>query len=275
MFRVVPIGGLGNRIRSILSHRAAHGEIEVLWARSDAVCRGRWEDVFEPLSGVTFSDIGEIHAHDYKGPHDAMYEQIASGEPEGWTRCYAELVPSVDVMVRVADVYATLKRPMDPPTHLGPPNYYAVHARRGDHTEHAKLFGHCTTNEELLWWCTKRISDFPYTVFLATDCPDTQEWFRARLPHFVRRTLVQGVSGYEQRPGTLAEAVVDMWVCTHSIAFKGSWMSSYSETIELIRHDGVPRGGFELRHHMPSGDAEYYRGRPDRALERLTHGYDR
>jgi hypothetical protein len=252
--RIVPIGGLGNRIRAILSYRSVHGEIEVLWARSPAVCGGRWDDAFEPLRGVTFTDIGTGHAHDYVGDATVTYEQVKSDAREGWTRGYAELEPRPHVHARESVLCSMLGGA-----------YGAIHARRGDHVEHSKLFGHHTTNEELL------SVEMPGPLYLATDCPETQQWFRNRSSRIlVNRDAGHTGPGYEQRQGSLTDAAVDLFVCAGAAMFKGSWMSSFSETIELIRCGGEPEGGFALRRDMPSGDAEFFRGRPDRAKEAIA-----
>jgi hypothetical protein len=253
-FRLVPIGGLCNRVRAILSYRAVHGAIEVLWARSSSVSGGTWEDAFGPLEGVSFTDIGTGHAHDYAGEGLIAYAQVAPEAPVGWAKGYADLIPPRAVQRRMG---AVLARTGDV--------YYAVHARRGDHAAHAPKFGHFTTNEELLEWVLERDDRWPW--YLATDDPSTRAWFARVKRPIVGSGLVGAVGGYEQRAGTLEDAAVDLFVCTDAALFKGCWMSSFSETIELLRCNGDPAEGFRLRRHMPSADAEWYRGRPDRYEE--------
>jgi hypothetical protein len=250
-FRLAPIGGLGNRLRQILSYRAREGLLEVLWAKSDAVSHGWFLDCFEPLPGVTFTYAGEGHGHDVQGADMVGYAQVAEGAPAGWELGYADLRPTPAITRRVDELLAATDG------HL----INAIHARRGDHAAHAPKFGHFTTNEELLGWHRGRTRP----LYLATDDPATLAYFepRAGVPVLYNR-IPEAVVGYEKRDGTLFDAAVDMFMCAGATEFRGSWMSSFSETIDMIRCGGAPQGGFDMRVHMPSADAEWYRGRPDR-----------
>lgn len=244
--RVCVMGGLCNRLRSILSWRSAcGGEVEVLWARSEGICRARFTDVFEPLAGVTFTDIGDGPAQDYAGPCDVPPTcGLAPDAKPDWTESYRELRPQPHVMARVAEIKAQM---------AGSP-YYAIHARRTDHVEHAKRFGHFTSNDELAGWLLGMPRHLP--LYLATDCPKTLSWFQDR---FVTRWNVEpkAVRGYDVRAQSLSDAVVDMWMCMGAREFRGSWFSSFSETIETLRCGGKYPGGFDPRVHMPSQDGSY------------------
>ena len=234
--RVVPIGGLGNRLRTILSWREVYGPITVVWCRSDAVCRGWWEDVFQPLDGVTFVYGGEGHAHEYRGAHDVMSCGVCPGlEGSDWCKAYRELRPH--------------------PWLLGPrfpPPYAAIHARRCDHVEHARAHGHFTSNEELLDWYRSR-GRLDMRLYLATDCPDTLAWFREREPDLHFNRTPERVAGYEKRPGQLTSAVADLYACVEAEEFVGSWFSSFSETVEILRS---PPARFSEREPMPSTDGD-------------------
>jgi hypothetical protein len=254
MKRIVGIGGLANRLRAILSARAAFGEIEALWATSTAVHGASYTDCFEPIPGVAFIHAGEVNAHDLSKDqwhYDVMTSNPVEEAPEGWTLGYRDVKPKRGLL----EICAKLRSSMGMP-------YAAVHARRLDHAAHAPTFGHFTTNEEFAAWVDNAL---PGPLYLAADCPQTHAWFKARYPGLCAHRVPEQVHGYEVRPGTLADAVVDMWMCVEAAQFKGSWMSSYSETIGLLRCGGAPDGGFVPRLHMQSADAEFYRGRPDRA----------
>jgi hypothetical protein len=240
---VVPMGGLANRIRSILSWRSSHGPIEVLWARSTGVCRARFLDVLEPLEGVTFGDIGDGPAQDYKGPCDvAPTCSLAPDAKPGWTESYMELRPLPPIQARIDAIKKTIGSP-----------YYAIHARRTDHVTHAARFGHFTTNDELAKWIGIRRM---LPLYVATDCPDTLHWFRQR---FDTRCNVEpkAVDGYDKRAQSLEDAVIDLWMCVGAREFRGSWFSSFSETIDVLRCGGRYPGGFDPHTHMPSQDASY------------------
>ena len=242
--RVAVMGGLCNRIRSILSYRSQYGEIEVLWARSEGVCRSTWADVLEPLEGVTFTDIGDGPAQDYAGPCDvAPTCGLAPDAKPGWTTAYAELRPTLDVLLLVGACQSMI--------HCEAPTYQAIHARRTDHVDHSRRYGHHTTNEELGDWMRPQAGP----LYLATDCLDTREWFASRFRTYGPRPV--RVTGYDVRSTTLRQAVIDLWMCVGASAFRGSWFSSFSETIEAIRCGGVYPGGFDPHVHMPSQDTSY------------------
>ena len=258
MKRIVPIGGLGNRMRCILSARAKWGEVDVLWASSTAVHGASYTDVFEPLDGVTFTHAGGGHAHELdpvQWPHDVMTSNPVEDAPEGWTLGYRDVRPRPALLEMIDKLIANMG---------GPHSYVAIHARRLDHAEHAPTFGHFTTNEELLAFVDQAANGHT-AIYVATDDPGTLEWFRSKRDRVFANRTPERVSGYEIRPGTLADAVVDMFCCAGAAAFMGSWMSSYSETVGLLRCGGAPDGGFVPRLHMQSADAEWFRGRPDRA----------
>jgi hypothetical protein len=252
---VICMGGLGNRLRVILSYRALYGEIVVRWARSTGVCRGSFLDVFEPLSGVTFEDAGDGLAQDIVA-REGEIGPVSSASfvaPPSWPMGYLQLKPRPEVLERVAALKDGAL--------YGEP-YVAIHARHSDHDENAARFGHVTTNDELLQWYHPRGGP----LYLATECKKTEAWFRRAVPHvIVNRDWDHQVIHYDERPGTLADAVVDMWMCLGAAAFRGTWISSFSETVSLMRCGGGI--DFLAIRDMPSTDAEYYRGRTDRALE--------
>ena len=258
MKRVVGIGGLSNRLRAVLSARAAWGECEALWAAGDAVHHASFTDVFHPLDRVTFIYAGRGHAHELdpvQWPHDVMTSNPIEEAPDGWTKAYSELKPLPHLQSRIDELMVSMG---------GKGQYTAIHARRLDHVAHAPQFGHYTTNEELHEWVQAQP---PAPLYLATDDPGTQEWFRGKHSRIQWHRTPERVQGYEIRPGTLADAVVDMFVLAGAARFKGSWMSSFSETVGLLRCGGEPPGGFVARRHMQSADAEWYRGRPNRVLD--------
>ena len=237
-----------------MSNRVLFGEIEVLWARSTGVCRGRFLDAFEPLERVTFTDAGDGPAQDLV-PVPGDIDPVSSANfdaPATWPLEYMKLRPLPHVLERVA----RLKEEMGGP-------YIAIHVRHSDHDENAARFGHVTHNDELLRFCT-RAGARP--VYLATECKATIAWFRERLARVkINVPWDHQVINYDDRPGTLSDAVVDMWMCLGADAFRGTWMSSFSETVALMRCGGAPLGGYVPHVHMPSTDAEHYRGRADLA----------
>jgi hypothetical protein len=212
------IGGLCNRLQAILSYRAALGPIRVVWLRDAPVSYAGFEDVFEPLEGVTFAPAPVADVADF-----AVHKQTTVD----WWRGYGELRPKRELPAGIEFV----KR------QLGD-SYAAIHVRRTDHAPLVVRDGqHATSDGEFLEWLARSTEP----VFLATDNGETQQKFRAAL---APRALVVGaeLGGVEAqgmdnrtRQGTLADAVLDLFVCAGAGRFMGTHYSSFSETVERLR----------------------------------------
>jgi len=201
------VGGLCNRLRAMLGHLRAHGPIEVRWDTDDpAISFAHFLDVFDPIPGITFTS-------------SPTWDVEAWAPPQG-ARCdWSLLKPRSHVLARVAD--------------LRMPNYAAMHIRRTDHRVHAEAAGVYTSDEEFRAWA----ASFE-RIYLATDNGETQKLF----PHAVVNRVFSNPAHQAERDrakaGTLADAVVDLYMCIHAAHFKGSGYSTFTETIEEMR-DGL------------------------------------
>lgn len=218
--RLHAIGGMCNRLQAILSLRAVHGPLDVLWTPDTPVSGADFLDVFEPLPGVTFVHHG--------GHADCEAWGVHPGSPASWVDGYRGLVPVEAVHERVAEtVHAGLA-----------PSFAAMHVRRTDHVPNSTSRGEWVeTDNEFVEWAE---STPGLPLYLATDNGETQQTMARRLPRriFTAHSL-PGVStqelGDNRRNGTLADAVVDLFVCAGATHFKGSRWSSFSDTIERLR----------------------------------------
>lgn len=206
-------GGLCNRISAILGYRAKHGPLEVIWPIEDPIIHGtHFDELFEPLDGVTFVGSGAPDATDYAPPRDLL---------TGWEGAYRELVPRAGV-VRMSEPYD------------------AVHIRRTDFHGMVKKYHGVSvpTDDEILTWT--HASDRP--IWIATDNSETQARWRERLQE--RARFWQRISsGLEEqgehdrrRHTTLTHAVVDLFMCAGAERFMGSTAhSTFTLTIERLR----------------------------------------
>jgi hypothetical protein len=209
------LGGLCNRLRALLSYRALHGSIEAIWTPEDMVSHAAFLDVFEPLHGVTFVDAN--------GGWDVQAWAPAPDAPKGWELGYAELKPVADVRRRIG---------------WGMP-YDAVHIRRTDYLPNMASLGQDVEpiNAFLEW------ASMSSLLYVATDNGTTQRAVKeARQRDGLRTFWATSLDGSDEqglvdhrRNGTLADAVVDLYMCVDGNKFMGSTGSSFSDTINILR----------------------------------------
>jgi hypothetical protein len=225
--RLHAIGGLCNRLRAILSRRfSSVNDLTVVWDVNEYVSGARWDDVFMPMLGVTFE-----HHDGWTGSGwDVEDFAPAKDAPDGWERAYAELRPVTNIRQRIAVAMSALGE------------YSAMHVRRTDHVPNQESLGaHVEPLEDWILWAEKVAQQ---NVWVATDNGETQQTLSERLRFYGMQaslTWLQGAAtqGLEdhRRNGTLADAVVDLYVCAAAKYFKGSQGSSFTDTIEILRRE--------------------------------------
>ena len=213
-FRLRPIGGTMNRVQAILSYRATHGPLEVVW--EDDV--PHFLETFLPLEGVTF--VRGRH------PRDVVDYGIPTNAPEDWRKAYTELRPIPSIAERVDAFRNTLG------------DYIAIHVRRTDMTPLARRIGapH-TSDEEYMAWLSER-PDVP--VWVATDNGITQRKYEAALRHLFRSGCIMG--GYEVHTehdhtihGPITDAIVDLFMCVGARECMTQPFGTFSGTIAILR----------------------------------------
>lgn len=215
-FRLHAVGGLCNRLRAILSYRAVLGDLTVVWEPDEYVSHGRFRDVFLPIQGVDFVDSGWWMKEDFAPHPDA---------PAGWEDAYRLLHPVDTVHLRMTQCVESRN------------SYLAVHIRRTDHVPDVSTHGgNMTPWSDFLEWAKQTAEP----IYVATDNGVTQRNAYDAWP--LRFMCCTRLGGSEEqlltdhsRNGTLADAVVDLFVCSQAREFKGSNASSFTDTIEILR----------------------------------------
>lgn len=213
--RLNAIGGLSNRLQAVLSRRG-RGHLDVVWLLDDPPVPVRFEDLFEPLPDVTFHDNGSA---------DVQAWDVVGDAPEGWELGYRDLKPRKEILDRIAE--------------LNVGTYAAAHIRRSvNHANLARAHGQFTTDDEFDEWIGALSKPMP--AYLATDNAETQRRFLAKWGTrglIVGREIRSGEADQRDRAihTSLADAVVDLYVCAGAALFKGSGFSSFTDTIERLR----------------------------------------
>jgi hypothetical protein len=210
---VRPIGGLCNRLRVIGSRlvaaRATRQTLTVWWFVHPA-CPTLFGDLFEAPPADLIVRDGEV------GPRDVetTCSVLAGSDEAVWGPVILEaLRPLPAIQARIDGLLA-----------LAGPDFTAVHIRRTDHNARYE-------------------EDSVYADFAAAT-PDVKVYVSADNPRSiatVKRALGDRViygAGFRQagiRLTGVADAVVDIWVAGKAARFKGTFYSSFSDWIEMMR----------------------------------------
>lgn len=213
-----PVGGLGNRLRAMLS-RLEPGLV-VQWSIDWECAFGKWEDAFEPIDGVAIVNVVRKPDDSFDEPRDL--ETCDPVHSTHFGRNYRQLVPVLDVAMRIHELCRNGA-------------FDAMHIRRTDH-EHVIPFGTQTWDHEFESFGSLSIRPHMY---LATDNAATQAKWLQQKQVFVNRLIETGsekvASGDHTRHTSLADSVIDMFVCAEADRFMGTRGSSFTDTIHILR----------------------------------------
>jgi hypothetical protein len=206
------LGGLANRLRAIFSRYAP--PMRVVWTQTWDIAQAHFLEVFEPVPGIEFVD----------GPADEESWHAALNYTD-WHQNYRMLRPVSALLERIDAMRLSM-----------PPEYDAIHVRRTDHVKLAQGAGQYTTDDDFVRWC---VPDSSRGIFLATCNAETRSIMRGSIGERVQWQGALDPSFATQhesrRYGTLADAVVDLFVCVHARQFMGSAHSSFSELVTHLR----------------------------------------
>lgn len=200
-------GGLANRLRVVLSRWPG----PVIWEPHHECCDASFLDVFERVDGLDVRDRGD---------------GVETTDPDRpWAHHLSKIRPRAEIQSRIDALKASMG------------TYDAMHMRRTDHVENARKSGRYTPTEDF----TKFAMSCDGPLYLATDNGRTQrdmaEILGSRLVIGTHISdLGDGHNGGDGiRHTTLADAVVDVWVCAGARKFMPSGESSFSDLIQLLR----------------------------------------
>jgi hypothetical protein len=226
-FRLRPMGGLCNRLRAIFSYRAVYKTLLVEWGSDpqDQAGAGEFLDVFMPLRGVKFVPLSSTWQVAHQGEALQVGEALLDNDPHreapiGWQDAYREL----ELQPRWKK-----KLPESP--------YDAMHVRRTDLIPLLKREGVQIAEDDAFLAWARRGGVWP--VWVATDNGATQRELRTGLSAIGRTMLVyeeiveQNIDGI--RNTDLASSAVDLFACAGGLKFLGTYGSSFTAAIELLR----------------------------------------
>ena len=214
-------GGLCNRLRVILSYRAAYGRVDVIWKPNGEIAGGTWADMFWSLPGVRFDpwDCGAL-----KWACETL--DVCPDAPANWRLAYRELT----LLPELRDRLQAIPRP-----------YSAMHVRRTDLGDNLDAKRNPTHDDEFHEWLLTARGP----VWLATDNGTTQQKYAeeiASLGHQPMYSMPIPIHADEDKGGQrntpLWAAAVDLFACAGSAAFMGTRESSFSDTAESLRQLG-------------------------------------
>lgn len=217
---VRPIGGLCNRLRVIGSRLAvarAAGKTLTVWWWTTPDCAAAYRDLFtEP-------------------PADLIVNENVPCPPGIEATCYVDRSITVSEWAPVAIATfrpaPAIQARIDSCLERLGPDFVAVHIRRTDHNERY--------DEDSIY------AEFAYrftgNVYAAADNPRSIVTLKKSLGDRLHYNGAFAKTGI--RLTAIADAVVDLWVAAKAAQFRGTYYSSFSDWIEMMRQaSGLPAG---------------------------------
>ncbi len=252
---IVPIGGLANRMRVVMSALRLAGDlpvrIRIIWCASNE-CKAAWGDLFQPFEHPdvqmidgTYKDTVATKRNLYLprwmrwGEYDKQIENFAPGkqsmadlmgryESLYISTCYALGDYDSSKVGMVFRPLQELKDKVKVITKDFTPHTIGVHIRRKDNTEailHSPLSAFCQRIDAYL----KEHDDGK--VFLCTDDMAVKNYFRQR---YTDRLITNNVKLERKSPMGIKDAVLDLWCLAETSLVLGSYYSSFSDTAAEI-----------------------------------------
>jgi len=256
---VVPVGGLCNRLRVVLSALHLHGELDrpvrIEWA-SEAECRAHFDDLFLPIDRARFRVThrrwwnrpaargngyipalwrtllyGRQCTYYRPGLHGDVPALVRGGKRVYLSSCFA-LCDYPPALTGVLRPRPDLQARIDRLTSTFPPHIVGVHVRR---TDHAVAMSR-STPEKFRRAMEEEIRRAPDVRFyLSTDDEQLKRDWLAAWP---RRIITRPGAASRDTLTGMREAVVDLWGLAATRKVLGSFYSSFSGTAAEI--GGIP-----------------------------------
>lgn len=213
---IIPFGGLGNRLRVILSYLREYKDIKVLWKKTPEISHDHFLDVFEPIKGVNFL---------YALPKNTKVISTCNPLGDWYDKDGKELISLIKPKARIIERILA-QRPPD----------IAIHVRRTDHSKLAQSKQKFTTDQmffDFVDQAAANLSDL--AIYVATDNAQTYSLFAQRYSGHVQTLSTFNKSRASLRQTSLADSVVDWFICANAKVFMGSDYSSFTDLIRFKR----------------------------------------
>ena len=219
-YSVLSCGGLGNRLRMILScykYALSNNKLlKVYWKVNNEVSFSKFTDVFKPIKGITFIYEYNNEPVDYTSPDNCSVLDKA-GEFE---YLYRYLQPNDNINGTIQNLINKTGK-----------KYISMHIRRTDHIVMAENHNQYVSDTEYIDF----INNYPgYNIYLACDNRATQDKF---INLYGNRIIINNriTDNNNLRKTSLEDSVIDIFMCVYSQFFKSAGYSSFSDTIKILR----------------------------------------
>ena len=222
-----PVYGLCNRLRFMFSFikrlkdnkKLKNNKIIILWENNEQ-CNGNYLDYFKKINkNIEFIKINSNYNKDKGIVSCSVIEEYKN---KNYLYNNYPLLNKY-ISKKIKNIIYELKN-----------DYIAIHIRRGDLDEHLKaknIYHKRTKDEDFINFIKKNNKS---NLYIATDCKKTQEYFLSKFKDKIK--YMKNIT-YEKniKKTNLEDAIIDLYLCVCSKKFKGTWYSSYSYFIDLLR----------------------------------------
>lgn len=221
---IKPMGGLCNRLRFIFSfikklideEKLEETELYIIWRKNDS-CNGYIKNFIENIKNVYFTT---------KTKTKNKINIRSSGIVEGYHKInYMEDFP----LYLKDDIYQKIRNFLKK---IGD-KYISLHIRKTDLEENLlkNKKKNITNDEEYIKFIEEHKGK---KIFLASDNKDTQNKFRKLYKN--RLLVYEDIKcSNDLRQTTIEHSIIDLFICILSYSFKGTYYSSFTNMIILIR----------------------------------------
>lgn len=223
---IQPYGGLCNRLRFIFSflkklkkdNQETKINLVIFWEKNND-CNGFYLDYFKKIQNVKFMD---------KNDNNLIINIKSGGTLE-------ELKKSNYLFNNLIKLKGYMIEKIMKIIHKLENRYIAVHIRRTDFNNH--LFEINKLNEKI---SDQDFIDFlkkyeKYNIYIATDNKETQNYFLNKFKSRIKYINLINDKSNDLRKTTLENAIIDLFVCACCNIFKGTYYSSYTSFIYMLR----------------------------------------